>query len=214
MLSGIGDPLELEELGVPLLHESPSVGLHLQDHYGFSSVVTTNLACPKEAHRDEEGKPKGGTHLGFLNDFVAQFYGWYRIPDSRVTFEMFLIEGCLEEKYTLTFTILLVSPSNEGRIILDSADPLKPARMEIHPHEHEEDINYLAYGLQLLYSRVVLPGLRQYGISLTPDVETVNDRKKLQRWGRSTGCGIISIHDVIFLLHRAVRVVRMPAIVS
>ena len=64
MLSGIGDPLELEEIGVPVVHPSPSVGLHLQDHYGFSSVVTTNLACPKDAHRDEDGKPKGGTHLG------------------------------------------------------------------------------------------------------------------------------------------------------
>ena len=94
---------------------------------------------------------------------------------------MFLIEGCLEEKYTLTFTILLVSPSNEGRIILDSADPSKPARMEIHPHEHEEDINYLAFGLQILYSKVILPGMRQYGISVSPDVDTVNDRKKLQR---------------------------------
>ena len=64
MLSGIGDPLELEALNIPLVQEAPHVGLHLQDHYGFSSTVTTNLACPKEAHRDEQGLPKGGTHLG------------------------------------------------------------------------------------------------------------------------------------------------------
>ncbi len=136
MLSGVGDPLELSALGVEVVQEAPHVGLHLQDHYGFSSTVETNLKCPKDAHRDEHGVPRGGTHLGFLNDFLAQFYGFYKLPDTNVFFEMFLIEGCQEEKYTLTFTVLLLSPSNEGRIVLDSADPEEKPRLAIYPHVH------------------------------------------------------------------------------
>ncbi|CAD7975090.1 unnamed protein product [Amoebophrya sp. A25] len=181
MLSGVGDPLELSALNIPVVQDLPHVGLHLQDHYGFSSTVTTNLACPKEAHRDEHGSPKGGTHLGFLNDFLAQFYAWYRLPESRVTFEMFLIEGCLDERYTLTFTILLVSPSNEGRIILDSADPMQQARMEIFPHVHEEDLNYLSYALRILYVKV-FPALRQWDATITPDVGTMSDEGKAKAW--------------------------------
>ena len=120
MHSGIGDALELNALGIPLVKDIPDVGLHLQEHVGVSAVAGTNIKCPFEAHRDEHGKPKGGTHLGFLNDFHAQFYGFYNLPETDVWFELLLIEGCLDEKYSLTFTTILMTPKNEGRVVLNS----------------------------------------------------------------------------------------------
>lgn len=115
-LSGIGDPLELEALGIPVVKELPDVGLHLKEHIGLSATARTNLKCPTDGHRDEEGKPKGGTHLGYLNDFLAQFYGFFKLPDTETWFELLLIEGCIEEEYTLTLTTILLTPRNEGRV--------------------------------------------------------------------------------------------------
>ncbi len=56
---------------------------------------------------------------------------------------------------------------HQGRIILDSADPLKQARIDIHPHAQEEDLSYLSYALKLMYSKV-LPALNEYELSCVP----------------------------------------------
>lgn len=182
MLSGVGDERELKELNIPTVKSLPHVGLHLQDHYGFSVVTHTKLACPKDAHRDENGLPEGGTHLGYLNDFLGQLYAFYKVENLK--FEMFMIEGCVDEKYTLTFTLLLVSPSNQGRILLKSGDPMQGATMEIHPKAHDEDLNYLLSGLQRLYARV-FPGLRdEFSLSVNPPTEIVADPEKGREWIR------------------------------
>ena len=82
MLSGIGDEIELNALGIPVKKNLHAVGANMKEHVGLSVTGTTNLKCPENAHRDDEGKPKGGTHLGYLNDFLAQFYGFFKLPGT------------------------------------------------------------------------------------------------------------------------------------
>jgi len=42
-LSGVGDRIELETLGIPVVKDIPDVGLHLQEHVGVSATARTNL---------------------------------------------------------------------------------------------------------------------------------------------------------------------------
>lgn len=182
MLSGIGDPLELEALNIPVVQDLPDVGLHFQDHYGVSFVAKTNIDCPAGAHRDKEGNPPGGLAQGFLEDFVAQFFGFFRIPDQQIMFETFIVEGCTDDKLSLTFMVLLVTPSNEGRVIVESADPLKQARIEISPKKHQEDLVYLSFGLKFLYEKL-LPALDQYEMELSPSHEFLKaDERQLYEY--------------------------------
>jgi hypothetical protein len=114
-----------------------------------SATGVTNLACPQDGHRDEEKKPKGGTHLGYLNDFLAQFYGFFEVQGR--WFELLLIEGCLEEKYTITLTTILLSPENEGRVVVTSADARDQATIDFNPTSYESDIFAISSGLQKIY---------------------------------------------------------------
>lgn len=43
MLSGIGPKEHLEKLGIPVIHDSPSIGQHLHDHYGAARMLTKNI---------------------------------------------------------------------------------------------------------------------------------------------------------------------------
>lgn len=109
-----------------------------------------------------------------MNDFHAQFYGFFKLPDSDVWFELLLIEGCLEEQYTLTFTTILMTPKNEGRVILNSKDPSAQAKIDFHPTALDDDILYLVNALKYLYLNVV-SALRHYDLRLDPSTEILNN---------------------------------------
>lgn len=179
VLSGIGEPRDLERLGVPLVAESPEVGLNLADHVGLSIVVRTSTPCPEGSHVGADGKR---THLGDTSDFIGQLYAFVNVTSNEpgtpgpVDAEIMLLEGCMGDKLTLTFTIILLHAHSRGRVVVQSRNPLTPPVVDYQPLSHSEDIPLMMKAIRWLYANVLMhTGLARFGLQLLLPWEVVNE---------------------------------------
>jgi len=188
-LSGVGDPEELERLGIPLVAESPEVGQNLHEHVGVSIVVGTSVPCPEGYHRTPGGQP---THLGDTRNFIGQLYAFLNASENvpgvpgPVDVEIMVLEGCLGKAISLTLTIMLLRTQSIGRIVVQSRNPFTPPHLDYSPLSHSSDIEVLANTIRLLYTRV-LPAsqLRQFELTSSPPIGIVTDLNQLAAWIRA-----------------------------
>ncbi len=166
MLSGIGPREELARHGIELKHELPGVGENLQDHLDIS-VVQRN----RTAH-SFSGRPgfvmRGAWFLlqylfgrrGPIASNVAECGGFCKtspeqpLPDLQMHFcplveeDHGLTVGNTLRLYGYTVRICDLRPLSRGRIGLNSADPLAPARIEANYLDHPRDLDNLVAGVR------------------------------------------------------------------
>ncbi|KAJ7650955.1 alcohol oxidase [Roridomyces roridus] len=155
--SGIGDATELSQLGIPLVHNLPSVGKNLTDHpiVRVSWFVNSNTTFD-DAERNatvaaEVFAQWNTTRTGLLSDSTSSQIGWLRLPESSpilrgVTdpssgplsphIELIFADGISVSPpptgHYLTISAAVVSPTSRGSLALNSTDPF--AQPVINPN--------------------------------------------------------------------------------
>lgn len=150
MLSGIGPARHLQEHGVPVLIDRPSVGQNLQDHLQFrliykaSKAITTNDALRTLWGRAMLGLEwllfrSGALAVGInQGGLFARLMPEAKSPDIQfhvATLSADMAGGKVHDFPGFTLSVCQLRPESRGHIALASADPL--ARPRIHA-------NYLA----------------------------------------------------------------------
>lgn len=167
MLSGIGDPAALKQIGVGTLVAAPGVGCNLQDH--MSAVLTYRRKEPGPFHRMMRadrigvnlattylfGKGTAGDVPGGITAFLES--GQTRgLPDIQVLFTAAPFGAWpylqpFKAPFTDGFATRVVSlhPESSGRIRLTSADPTAPAHIHQNFLATDADWKVLRTGLRI-----------------------------------------------------------------
>lgn len=137
MLSGIGDARQLRSLGIDVLHNAPTVGAHLLDHFGSGIGFDAEGDTLFGAERPAVLLDYLLRRRGMLTSNAAEAYGFVRsrpdlaLPDLELLYAPapFFDEGLVKpERHGVALVAVLLKPMSNGTVRLVSADPLaKPA---------------------------------------------------------------------------------------
>jgi choline dehydrogenase len=172
MLSGVGDPDHLREVGVEVVAERPAVGRDLQDHLASAITVTS----PKEVTlAGAESLANLGRYLfaksGPLTSNVGEAVAFIRsdpdlaAPDLELVWAPgpFINHG-LEPPtgHGVTIGVVLLQPDSRGRVSLRSTDPsdaphLDPAYLTV-----QTDLLRLRLGLRFAEQLLMTEPLKPY----------------------------------------------------
>lgn len=146
MLSGIGPADHLRGMGIPVVHDLPGVGAHLQDHLD----ICTLQRCTQKITYDQINEISVGlnywvTHSGIGSSNIAEAGGFVRsrlAEDDRPDIQMHFVPAQLDDHgrnrlpgHGFTVHACALRPRSRGRLLLSSLDPLAA------PHIHA---NYLS----------------------------------------------------------------------
>lgn len=153
MLSGIGDPEHLAQMGVDVVHDSPDVGANLQDHLDISVIY--NVTQPITAYSMQAGAKKIGVGLQYLlsksgpgadnflqaGAFLKSREGLEQ-PDIQLHFlnaPMFDHGRQSAEGDGMTLHACQLRPESRGTVRLRSDDPFAPPLIDPNYLAAEED---------------------------------------------------------------------------
>jgi choline dehydrogenase len=201
MVSGIGDPMQLQANGIDVVAPLPGVGANLQDHYAVlvRHRVKNAGTLNERTHGWRLGwemiryavQRKGmlATNTAHLLAFLRSGRGLNR-PDLQLHFLPATFDagtGKLERLPGMTASIYQMRPESRGRIELAGPDPT--AAPKIYPaYLHaREDHRAAVDGLQLLRRLFAQPALAPFlGEELSPGPDIASD-EKLLAYARATG---------------------------
>lgn len=160
MLSGIGNAARLQALGIPVVHDNPNVGQHLNDHQGINYTYRMTVPTYNDILRPWWGKLLVGmqyflTGRGPLAKSINHGGGFFRTsPDlARPNMQLYLqafstLIPRVGERPLLTpdpFSGLSIGlsncrPTSRGEITLTSADPLAAPRITANAFSTDQDV--------------------------------------------------------------------------
>ncbi|MDX6434674.1 MAG: hypothetical protein QOE54_7040 [Streptosporangiaceae bacterium] len=158
ILSGIGDPEQLRELGIEPIRELPEVGQHLEDHLS----VAVLRQCPREvtlASADSLWNLarwllfKKGPFTSNVGEAVAFIRSdpALEAPDLELIFAPgpFINHG-LEPPagHGITVGVVLLQPDSIGRLRISSTDPAVTPQIDPRYLTGESDLRRLMYGMR------------------------------------------------------------------
>jgi choline dehydrogenase len=186
LLSGIGPRTELERHRIPVVHELPGVGEHLQDHLAAGALYESRQ--PVSLYAAETVRQLLlylVAHKGMLTSNVAEAAAFVRsqpdspAPDVELLFAPVLFEDeGLEPPSAHGFTIgvVLLRPRSSGVIRLRSADPFDSPRIEPRYLSAADDLATLVHGVELARRVATMPALAAFaGAELEPGDVPVED---------------------------------------
>lgn len=127
MLSGIGDPVELRRLGIPVLHASPGVGQNLQDHPLVQATV-----CRSKRPLGEKLDNGGGTMLNWKSEPCLEQADVHAFPVQGNSAEQRIRDLFDTSGEVFSMGAGLMRSKSSGYIRMHSADPFGP--LEIQPN--------------------------------------------------------------------------------
>lgn len=159
LLSGVGPAAQLQEFGVPVVHDLPGVGENLQDH----PYVACVWDVPGGGSLADAEKPKALLEYllrrsGPLSSSVAEAFAFVRsrpglpAPDLQFHFApAYFVDNGFEEYdgHAVTMGPVLVNPRARGWVRLRSADPAAKPRILTNSLRDEEDVAALVAGVRL-----------------------------------------------------------------
>ena len=159
LLSGVGPAAQLQEHGIPVVHDLPGVGENLQDHPYVSCVWDV----PGGGSLADAEKPKAVLEYllrrsGPLSSSVAEAFAFVRsrpglpAPDLQFHFApAYFVDNGFEEYdgHAITMGPVLVKPRARGWVRLRSADPAAKPRILTNSLADEEDVAALVAGVRL-----------------------------------------------------------------
>ncbi len=191
MLSGIGDPAELQRHAIPVRHALPGVGTNYHDHLAISVLMETRNTL-------SYGLSLRTAHRAVWN--ALQYLLWRDGPLASNLFEStaFIRTGPDKDRPDLqvvfqparrnrgTFPLPLghgfaissvgLYPKSRGRVLLHSADPLAAPRVEANFLADPDDLKPLLFGLRLARRVLAAESFRPYRArELVPGPETHTD---------------------------------------
>lgn len=172
LLSGIGDPGHLREVGIEPVHELPEVGRHLQDHLS----VGVMRHCPKEVTLvNAETKwnivrylfARRGPFTSNVGEAVAFIKSDPRLPapDLELIFAPvpYVEHGLTPpSEHGITLGVVLLQPDSVGRIRLASQDPAAAPVIDPGYLVGDGDLRRLVYGIRYAEKLLATEPLKPY----------------------------------------------------
>jgi choline dehydrogenase len=180
-ISGVGPGAHLASLGVDVLHDSPAVGRHLQDHIGINYTYRSRVETLNQTLRPWTGKLAAGLDFllrsrGPLSLSLNQAGGFVRTrpelkrPDIQLYFQAIsTLAAKAGTRPLLTpdafpgFSLGLSNcrPTSRGSILARSADPLAAPRIAPNALATDEDVAACLAGVKLLRRLATQPALSE-----------------------------------------------------
>ena len=193
MLSGIGNARALAELGIPVTRQLPGVGANLQEHPGLRlsyNATGGSLGAAMGPLRNvihairylARGEGPISSGVGHAQAFVRTRAD-LAAPNVQIIMSPFTIDFAqdvpsLHRGQTFGVAVGVMRPGSRGRVLLRSADPAAPPRIEHELLGAREDVQQLMEGCRIA-QRIVrmdalkgfFSGLREPGRELESDAD-------------------------------------------
>ena len=200
-LSGIGDPDELSQHGIKVVHALKGVGANLQDHLD----VCMSWECPKPItiYSLRKGLIKTlsiglnymlfGKGLGRENMLESGAFLRSRPDLDRPDLQIHTVLAIMQdhgkvqiEKDGFTFHVCQLRPESRGRVGLKSADPLDDPAIFANYLTAEEDRRALREGVRMMRKVAEQPALAPYITAEFAPGKDVQTDAEIDAWIRAT----------------------------
>lgn len=196
MLSGIGDPDHLRELGIAVRVPLPDVGQHLENHPGVNLQFATEAKYSMVSQLGIAGRARLGLEwalfrkgLGATNFFEAGAFlrTKHSVVFPNMQFEFLPLvrhieNGKVKARPGFNFWMDLSRPASRGRVRLCSADPgVAPSIVFNYLAEHS-DLEDLVDGIEVGRNIVKQSALASVNQAELLPGEHVRSRADLRRW--------------------------------
>lgn len=175
MLSGIGKPGSLRELGIQVLHALPGVGQNLHDHPDFVFAYSSDNPNMLGFSLRESARLIGAfrqyqhTRRGPLSSNIAECGGFLKsvpglsAPDLQLHFGFAVVEDHGKRLHWGTgFSchVALLTPKSRGSVRLESAEPMHPPEIDPNFFGEADDLERMVTGFKLTRRLMDAPSLR------------------------------------------------------
>ncbi|WP_374533835.1 choline dehydrogenase [Phenylobacterium sp.] len=199
LLSGIGDPEELDRFGIPVVKALKGVGANLQDHLD----VCMSWECPQPitAHSLRKGLVKTLT-IGMNYAFFGKGLGRQQFLESgaflksrpdldRPDLQVHTVAAIMQDhgkvavpKDGFTFHICQLRPESRGRVGLRSANPLDDPAITANYLATEEDRRALREGVRMMRKVAAQAALDPYRTEELFPGKAVETDEQIDAWIR------------------------------
>lgn len=191
MLSGIGPGAQLQQHGIPVLHDLPGVGAHLHDHVDVVQVVNApqltelfGVSFTGIARAIQGIVEWRRTRSGMLTTNFAEAGGFIKsqpgeaLPDLQLHF---VIGKLIDHGRKPTFGhgyschVCLLRPKSRGSLTLASGDPFAAPRIDPNFLAERDDVERLMRGFKLMrhiLKQPALAGFRGRELAASADAQT------------------------------------------
>jgi len=203
MLSGIGPGAQLQEFGIPVVHDAPGVGAQLHDHYdavlGYDAPQLTELfgLSFSGALRALRGIGEWRrSRSGMLTTNFAEAGGFCRSrpeearPDLQLHFVIAkLVDHGRKTQFGHGYSchVCVLRPKSRGSVGLNHADPLAPPRIDPNFLADRDDVERLVRGVRLMRSILQQPALAQFGAKELPASAGALSDAQIEQYVRDHG---------------------------
>lgn len=173
-LSGIGDPADIQSVGLPVVHELMGVGKNLQDH--LDMTVYAHLKDPisylryKAPHRGIAEMVKWMLRKpGVLSDCVTPVGAFLKTDKAleRPDIQFHIMLAMADEPHGFAeptehgfgIHVCQLRPHSRGTISLASSDPLDAARIDPNYLGEDEDLRVMREGVKTVRRLIHQPAL-------------------------------------------------------
>jgi choline dehydrogenase len=170
LLSGIGPPAHLREVGVPVVVDLPGVGENLQDHPFNTVVCEVSEGSLVDAEHPRYLAEWLLRRSGPLTSTVAEAFAFVRsrpglpAPDLQFHFApAYFVDHGAEtfDGHALTLGPVLITPKSRGRLWLRSDRPEDKPRILTNTLAEPEDVAAMVHGMQVARDIVAASPLRE-----------------------------------------------------
>lgn len=183
MLSGIGDAGQLRKLSIPVVEDLPGVGRGLKDHVAapIQYRATKNVSAARELTLARRGllgarwlltkQGLGATNFFEVGAFIRTDDA-IKVPNVQFEFIPMLGEfqhGNVKLENGFQYFFSLMRPTSEGRVWLDSADPMAAPKFVFNYLETDEDKRQAIAAVKAIRKVVAQKAWDEYrGVEVTP----------------------------------------------
>ena len=180
LLSGIGPGSHLNEMGIDVVRNLPTVGANLHDHFNtYVAWRSTKTGTFNELHSSPLRKLGAGlryvlgrdgplTAIGTIAGILTRTDPRFDRPDLQINTYLWSIEtrdhtGMHPHKFPgFSMSPVHLRPDGRGRVSLKTPDPLSPPKIEFKFLESMHDIEAMLYGVRLARRIAEQPALKPY----------------------------------------------------
>jgi choline dehydrogenase len=180
LLSGIGPGGHLRDMGLDVVHDLPSVGANLHDHFNsyvawrstrtgtFNELYRSPLRQLAAGLRYALGRDGPMTAIGTIAGILTRTDPRFDRPDLQINTYLWSIEsrdrtGMHPHRWPgFSMSPVHLQPDGRGRVSLKSPDPLGPPKIEFQFLESAHDIDAMLYGVRLARRIAEQPALKPY----------------------------------------------------
>ncbi len=200
MLSGVGPGAQLQQHGLPVLHDLPGVGENLHDHISVTHVIDaprrtdTFTVSPSGAPMAIKGAWDWLTkRQGVLTSTIAEAGAFFksRPGEARPDLQLhFVITKLIDHARTLpighgyTCHLCPLRPASRGSLKLASADPGAAPRIDPNFFGDPSDMELMVRGFKRLRHILQQPALAEFGGTELPALAAAQTDEQIERYIR------------------------------